>query len=156
MQRTQLYKPTVLKPGPTSSPTVIQVFLPMPSEFTQYQPQWGQISRKQNSSILICWPSSKFFYTGIFLKKLSSQVAQHYGCFLGFVSKIYFKQISILGTNEQETTKNKGAIVILTFRIEIVKVHFFFQIFYTLVPKIEILLKYFLDNIVQMQPLCQM
>ena len=50
--------------------------------------------------------------------------------------------------------KNKGSIVISTFKIDIMKVPLFFQVFYSLVFKIEICLKCFLDKYFQKQPLC--
>ena len=48
-----------------------------------------------------------------------------------------------------KSEKNKGTILISTFKTETSKVPLFFQIFYSLVPEKEIGLKYFLDKIFQ-------
>ena len=54
--------------------------------------------------------------------------------------------------SSKKSEKNKGTIVIPTFKIDITKVPLFFRIFYPLEPKIEICLKYFLDKSWQKLP----
>ena len=49
--------------------------------------------------------------------------------------------------------KNEGTIVVSTFKIDITTATLFFLIFYSLVPKIEICLNYYLDKNPQKQPL---
>ena len=78
----------------------------------------------------------------------------HYICFFVFLSEKYLRQISILGTNEWETRKNKGTSALSNFKSVTTRVSEFLNIFYFLVPEIEICLKYFLDKIFSLKPLC--
>ena len=77
----------------------------------------------------------------------------HNGCFWVLLSENYLRQISILGTKEWEIRKTKA-----TFVISILKVFYmvtiFFQVSYSLVPKIDIFLKWYLDKNSQKKPLC--
>ena len=54
-----------------------------------------------------------------------------------FLSKKYWKQISVLGECNVRNKKGKGTKYSF-FKIEITKVTLLFQMFYSLVPKIEI------------------
>ena len=80
--------------------------------------------------------------------------AGHNGCYWEFLSEKYLIQIWILGTKELEIRNSKD-----TFVVSILKVDYFvaicFQISYSLVPRIGICLKYFLDKNLKRQPLCR-
>ena len=72
---------------------------------------------------------------------------------LGFLTKKYLSQISILGTNQYKNSKIKGTFVKSILKVNARLVTLLFLIFYSLVPKIEIYLKYFLEKNSQKQPL---
>ena len=74
------------------------------------------------------------------------------GCNWKNLSKKYLRQVSILGANKQEIWKNKGSIVMSILKDDILIVPLFFQIFYFLVPEIEIWLRYVLDKDSQKRP----
>ena len=65
--------------------------------------------------------------------------------FGNILSKKYFRQISILGTNKYKIWKKNVTFVSSPLKV-MYWVPLFFQIFYLLVPKIEICLKYLLDK----------
>ena len=112
--------------------------------------------------VLSLWNKHFISVESIYLKHLGLEVKmtskwtngqsrKHNGWFLVFLSKKYLRQISILGTNNSEIWK-KGT-QFTTFKIDMIKVTLFFQIFYSLVSKIDICLKYFSDKNSQKQPL---
>ena len=68
----------------------------------------------------------------------------HNGCFWGLLSEKYLRQISILGTKEWEIRKTKGIFVMSILKV-FYMVAIFFQVSYSLVPKIEICLKKIVD-----------
>ena len=90
----------------------------------------------------------------IFGETLKFASTEHFGRFWQFLSINHLRQNSIVGTREYKIGKNKGTLVITTFKIDSMKVPLFFLMFGLLVPKIEICLKYFLDKKFQKQPLC--
>ena len=49
--------------------------------------------------------------------------------------------------------KNKDTLIMSILKVDKTNLHLFFQIFYSLVPKIEICLKCFLDKNLPKQPL---
>ena len=90
----------------------------------------------------------------IFGETLKFASTEHFGRFGQFLSINHLRQITIVGTKEYKIGKNEGTLVITTFKIDRMKVPLFFLILYSLVSKIEICLKYFLDKNFQKQPLC--
>ena len=87
------------------------------------------------------------FYLELSLKNTTVAV------FLEFVSKKYLRHILIWGNNKLKIRKNIGP-PLFKFKFDITKMPLFFQISSSLVSKIEICLKYFLDKISLKQPLC--
>ena len=83
---------------------------------------------------------------------LGNFINGHNSCFLEFLSKNYSIHLSILDTNKN-IWKTKGPQW-TTFKSDTTKVPSFFLIFYSLVLKIEICLKYFLGKKYQKQPFC--
>ena len=87
---------------------------------------------------------SKFYFEGKRQAATSRLLADwgesHNGCFWDFLSKNYLRQISILGTNEWKIWKSKSTFVMSILNI-IYLAALFLQIFYSLVPKMEICLK---------------
>ena len=78
----------------------------------------------------------------------------HNGCLWEFLSKMYLRQISFLGTNENKIWKNNSTLVMSILKVDKLIMPLFFLISYSLVPKIEICLKYFMDKNSKKQPLC--
>ena len=63
-----------------------------------------------------------------------------------FSSKYYSRQILNLGTNVYKIWKNKSHFDVLILKVDVTKVHLFFLILYSLLPKIEVCLIQFLDE----------
>ena len=82
------------------------------------------------------------------------QAPCHNGWFWGILSKKYLRQISILGTKEYKIRENKGTFILSILKVVITRVPLFFPILHSLVPTIEICLRWFMDKNCPKRPKC--
>ena len=107
--------------------------------------------------VIVCLPFLMLsFYSFLILlhMRLTQLLSLLYiSCFWEFLSKKYLRQISIFGTNKYKIRKLMALLLYQLLKLT-TKVPLLFQIFiYSLVPNIEICLKYFMDKNSQKQPL---